>query len=80
MKRPVAVSPLTAVVSAIVLGFAIGLGAGFAHSLLRRRPARSQTGYLPPVAAEGPEAVPPPTTVADQTTGVGSRTSVVVGE
>lgn len=80
MMRRTGARGLAVAVGAIALGFAIGVGAGFAHSLVRRRPARSQTGYLPPVAAEGPKAVPPSTPATDQTTGVGSRMSVVAGE
>ncbi|MFZ0322740.1 MAG: hypothetical protein WAN48_01255 [Actinomycetes bacterium] len=42
-----------------VAGFGLGVLAAFAVSLLRRRRLVPTTGYVPPVAATGPHAVPP---------------------
>jgi hypothetical protein len=39
---------------------ALGLAAGFVGSLLRRRSPGATSGYVAPVPADGPQAVPPP--------------------
>jgi hypothetical protein len=43
-----------------VTGLALGVAAGFVGSLLRGRRDDGSSGYLAPVAANGPQAVPPP--------------------
>lgn len=47
----------------VIAGFAVGAAAAFAVGLLRKRRLVAQTGYVPPVSATGPEAVPEPTLV-----------------
>ena len=47
-------------VGPVLLGFGLGVLAAFVSSLLRRRSLVGTTGYVPPVAALGPAAVPPP--------------------
>ena len=42
-----------------LLGFGLGVLSAFATSLLRQRRLVPTTGYVPPVAAVGPRAVPP---------------------
>ena len=42
-----------------LVGFGLGVLAAFLASLMRRRRLVPMTGYLPPVAATGPAAVPP---------------------
>jgi len=42
----------------VLLGFALGAGAAFAVSLIRRQRLADETGYTAPLAAEGPLAVP----------------------
>jgi len=44
----------------LALGFLAGAGAAFLLSLLRRQRLTQATGYVPPVAAAGPRAVPDP--------------------
>jgi hypothetical protein len=44
----------------LALGFLAGAGAAFLLSLFRRQRLTQGTGYLPPVAAPGPLAVPDP--------------------
>jgi hypothetical protein len=45
-----------------VAGFAAGAALAFVAGLLRKRRLVAQTGYVPPVAATGPRAVPGPAT------------------
>ncbi len=42
-----------------LVGFGLGLLVAFLASLVRRRRLVPVTGYVPPVAATGPSAVPP---------------------
>jgi hypothetical protein len=44
----------------LVLGFAAGAATAFGAGLLRRRQLVARTGYVPPVSATGPRAVPDP--------------------
>jgi hypothetical protein len=44
----------------LLLGFAIGAGAAFVASLIRQQRLSVDTGYVAPVAADGPLAVPNP--------------------
>jgi hypothetical protein len=53
----------------VVLGFAAGAVAAFAAGLLRRRQLVARTGYVPPVAATGPQAVPDPVAVPEESPG-----------
>jgi hypothetical protein len=47
-------------VKLLVLGFAIGAGVAFLASLIRQQRLSADTGYVAPVAADGPLAVPDP--------------------
>ena len=42
----------------LILGFVLGAGAAFLVSLLRRQRLSAMTGYVPPTAADGPDAMP----------------------
>jgi len=44
----------------LAIGFLCGAGAAFVLSLFRRQRLAQVTGYVPPVAAAGPRAVPDP--------------------
>jgi hypothetical protein len=44
--------------SAGLVGLCVGLAAGFAASLVRRRPIQRATGYVAPAPAYGARAVP----------------------
>ncbi len=57
MRAPV---DLMRAVRLLVLGFAIGAGLAFLASLIRQQRLSTDTGYVAPVAADGPLAVPNP--------------------
>lgn len=44
----------------LVIGFVIGAGVAFVASLIRQQRLSADTGYVAPVAADGPLAVPNP--------------------
>jgi hypothetical protein len=44
----------------LLLGFAVGAAAAFLLSLFRKQRLSQVTGYVPPVPAPGPQAVPDP--------------------
>lgn len=49
----------------VVAGFAVGAAVAFAVGLFRKRRLVAQTGYVPPVSATGPAAVPASSLVTD---------------
>ncbi|MDH4352977.1 MAG: hypothetical protein OEW41_03240 [Actinomycetota bacterium] len=55
----------------ILSGFAVGAALAFVAGLLRKRRLVALTGYDPPVAATGPQAVPGPAAVESQSPGSG---------